>query len=188
MPCGLGDHAADPRPRGSRLCTTTVVLVLRITTEVRDQMFAHAIAELPNEACGMFSVHDGLDLVDYFHGMRNTRASGTVFALDGQEMLDLERQVERAGRSLVGVMHSHTQTSAYPSPTDVRDSAGFDPFGTFRHVIVSLRHAEPALRCFTIEGDTITELPVVVTDGDDGVQNEGGSIAMAAVMSLPTRE
>ncbi|MBT5753849.1 MAG: hypothetical protein HOI41_02660, partial [Acidimicrobiaceae bacterium] len=48
--------------------------------------------------------------------------------------------------------------------------------------------AEPALRCFTIEGDTITELPVVVTDGDDGVHNEGGSIAMAAVMSLPTRE
>ena len=118
MPCGPGDHAADPRPRGSRLCTTTVVLVLRITTEVRDQMFAHAIAELPNEACGMFSVHDGLDLVDYFHGMRNTRASGTVFALDGQEMLDLERQVERAGRSLVGVMHSHTQTSAYPSLTN----------------------------------------------------------------------
>lgn len=136
----------------------------------------------------MFSTHNSHDLVDYFHAMGNALASAKVFALDGQEMLDLERQVEGSGRSLIGVMHSHTETSAYPSPTDIRDSASFDPFGTFRHVIVSLRHAEPALRCFTIDGDVVTELPVVVTNGDDGIQDEGGAIAMAAVMPLTTAE
>lgn len=107
-----------------------------------------------------------------------------VFALDAQQMLDLERDVEAAGRTLVGVMHSHTETSAFPSPTDVRDSAGFDPFGTFRQVIVSLRHAEPVLRCFTIDGDEITEVPVVVTDGHDDTQDQGGAVAGAAVMPL----
>lgn len=158
--------------------------MLQITPQVRDEMFAHAIAELPNEACGMFSTRSGVALVDYFHPMRNTKASPTVFALDGQQMLDLERSVEESGRVLVGVMHSHTETSAYPSPTDVRDSAGFDPFGTFRQVIVSLRDAEPVLRCFTIDGEEITEVPVVVGDGDDDLQDEGGAVAVAAVMPL----
>jgi proteasome lid subunit RPN8/RPN11 len=151
-------------------------------------MFAHAIGEQPNEACGMFSTNAGVELIDYFHPMRNTKVSPKVFALDGQQMLDLERDVDDAGRLLVGVMHSHTETTAYPSPTDVRDSAGFDPFGTFRHIIVSLRHAEPVLRCFTIKGEVITELPVVVTSGDDEFQDEGGVVALAAVMSLPSAD
>ena len=64
-------------------------VVLRITPQVRDEMFAHAIAELPNEACGMFSTQNGVALVDYFHPMRNAAESPTVFVLDGQEMLDV---------------------------------------------------------------------------------------------------
>jgi proteasome lid subunit RPN8/RPN11 len=151
-------------------------------------MFAHAIAEQPNEACGMFSTHAGVELIDYFHPMRNTKVSPTVFALDGQQMLDLERDIDGAGRILVGVMHSHTETTAYPSPTDVSDSAVFDPFGSFRHVIVSLRQAEPVLRCFTIDGEAIVELQVEVTSGDDDFQDEGGAVAVAAVMPLPSAD
>ena len=75
------------------------------------------IAEIPNEACGMFSTQAGVELIDYFHPMRNTKVSPAVFALDGQQMLELERDVEDAGRVLIGVMHSHTETTAYPSPT-----------------------------------------------------------------------
>jgi len=151
-------------------------------------MFAHALACMPNEACGMFSVRDGVSLIDVFHPMQNAAASALIFELDGQEMLDLETTVESTGRRLAGVMHSHTATSAYPSPTDVRDIGRFDPFGTFQHVIVSLRHAEPVLRCFTIKADQITEVPVVVGDGDDDLQDEGGAVAIAAVMALPRRE
>jgi len=131
-----------------------------MTAEVRDHMFAHAMAELPNEACGMFSVPCGVSLVDEFHPVANIAASATLFALDGKEMLDLENRVESASRQLVGVMHSHTKTDAYPSPTDVRDAGRFDPFGTFHHVIVSLQGVEPVLRCFTISGAEITEIPV----------------------------
>ena len=158
--------------------------MLRITPDVRDQMFAHALVGLPDEACGMFSSSSGIDLVDYFHPMLNAAKSSAVFALDGQEMLDLERNVEGVGRELVGVMHSHIDTSAYPSPTDVHDSATFDPLGSFCHVIVSLRHAEPVLRCFRIAGEEIIELPVVVTDGDNDLQDEGGSVAVAAAVPL----
>lgn len=151
-------------------------------------MFAHALAERPHEACGMFSTREGVDLIDYFHPMRNAASSAKLFALDGQELLDLERSCDESGRELVGVMHSHTDTSAYPSPTDVRDSARFDPLGMFRHVIVSLRDGQPVLRCFTITGDDIVELPVVVTSGEDHEQDSGGSVAVAAVMRLPVSD
>ena len=61
---------------------------------------------------------------------------------------------------LVGVMHSHTHTQAYPSPTDVADAARFDPLGTWVFVIVSLEHPDPELRAFRILDDAITEVPV----------------------------
>lgn len=147
-------------------------------------MFAHAIAGLPNEACGMFSGQGKGEIVDAFHPMRNAADSATLFALDGQELLDLERSIDTAGRSIVGVMHSHTTTSAYPSPTDVSDSARFDPSGLFHHMIVSLRDAEPSLRCYTILGDDINEVPVEIFDGEPDVHDDSGT-AVAAVMQLP---
>lgn len=52
-------------------------------------------------------------------------------------------------------------------------------------LLVSLRHAEPVLRCHTIAEGAITELPVVIGDGDDDLGDEGGSVAVAAVMPLP---
>ena len=54
------------------------------------------------------------------------------------------------GWQIVGVMHSHTHTTAYPSPTDVSDASAFDPFGGFRYVIVSLKDATPVLRNYRI--------------------------------------
>ena len=179
---------ADASGTASKLAT--VLCVLRVTPDVRDAMFVHALSQAPLEACGMISTHRDLALVDYFHPMRNAAKSATLFELDGQEMLDLERGIDETNRSLIGVMHSHTTTSAYPSPTDVRDAANFDPMGTFHHLIVSLRHPEPALRCYLISGETITEVPVVVTDGDDddGQSGDGAVAAQAAVMPFPRTE
>lgn len=162
--------------------------MLRITAEVRDHMFAHAIQALPNEACGMVSRQASADLVDLFHPVRNAAESETVFVLDGQELLNLERQIDESDRKLVGVVHSHTQTTAYPSPTDIRDVGRFDPSGVFCHLIVSLRAAEPAVRCYTIDGENISELPIVIAQDNDDSQDEGGAVAAAAVMQLPTRE
>ena len=161
---------------------------MRMTPEVRTEMLAHAIRGLPNEACGMFSTTTGVQLVDYFHPMRNAAESAKVFVLDPHEMLDLEKAVEGTGRRLAGVMHSHTSTSPYPSPTDMADSARFDPFGTMLHVIVSLQHGDPVLRCYRIASGEITEVPVVLTDGDDDLRDDGGVVAMAAVMPRPNAD
>ncbi len=132
----------------------------------------------------MISRRSGDDIVDRFHAMRNAADSPMLFALDGQEMLDLERLVEDDDRTLVGVMHSHIDTSPYPSPTDVRDIGRFDPFGAFHHVIASLRHAEPVLRSFTILGSAITEEPICVV-APDLVAGDEPPIAIAARLPQP---
>ena len=77
--------------------------------------------------------------------------------------MSVEEAAERQGLAIIGVMHSHTHTTNYPSPTDVADAARFDPFGVWHFIIVSLKHADPSLRCYKILGETITEETVTIT-------------------------
>jgi proteasome lid subunit RPN8/RPN11 len=136
--------------------------VLEITDEVHRSMLVHSLEGLPDEACGLFASDPLSGRVVRFFPMTNAAASSQIYRLDGREMLAAEAEADEAGLTIAGVMHSHTHTSAYPSPTDVRDAATFDPFGAWVFVIVSLKHPEPAVRAFRIVGETITEEQVVV--------------------------
>jgi proteasome lid subunit RPN8/RPN11 len=142
---------------------------LRISGDVHAAMVSHALAGVPYEACGLFAgaVEDQAEgpSVDRFFPMRNAAESRTLYLLDGHEHLDVENTVDEAGAVLVGVMHSHTHTQAYPSPTDVADAARFDPLGTWVFVIVSLEHPDPGLRAFRILDGAITEVPVEEVPG-----------------------
>jgi proteasome lid subunit RPN8/RPN11 len=130
---------------------------------IHAEMVGHAILSLPDEACGLFAGPFGGDRVERFFPMANTAKSSQIYTLDGQEMMDVERTADDAGIAVMGVMHSHTHTTNYPSPTDVADAARFDPFGAWRFVIVSLKHPDPSLRSYRILDGEITEEPVTVT-------------------------
>jgi proteasome lid subunit RPN8/RPN11 len=138
--------------------------VLALTATVHTQMLAHAIAGLPNEACGLFAGPLGSLTVDRFHPLINVAASSQIYQLDGQQMLEVETATDADSRQVLGVMHSHTHTSAYPSPTDVADAATFDPFGAWHFVIVSLKHADPVLRSFRIADGEVAEETVTLAD------------------------
>ncbi len=128
-------------------------------------MVAHAIRGLPNEACGLFAGPYGGDDVVRFFPMRNAAESSTIYELDGAEMIQVEKTADDAGIAVIGVMHSHTHSTNYPSPTDVADAARFDPFGAWRFVIVSLKHPEASLRSYRILDGEITEEAVEIIDG-----------------------
>jgi proteasome lid subunit RPN8/RPN11 len=136
--------------------------MLHLTADVRGAMVAHALRGLPHEACGLFSGPAGDPVATVFHPMTNIAASSELYQLDGVEMMGVERRVDDAGHQILGVMHSHTHTSAYPSPTDVRDASAFDPFGAFHYVIVSLKHADPVLRSYRIVDGEIAEERLLV--------------------------
>ena len=142
---------------------------LRISGDVHAAMVAHALAGVPYEACGLFAGSEDDQAegpsVDRFFPMRNAAESRKIYRLDGHEHLDVENTVDEAGAVLVGVMHSHTHTQAYPSPTDVADAARFDPFGAWVFIIVSLKHPDPVLRAYRILDGGVTEVRVVVDGG-----------------------
>jgi proteasome lid subunit RPN8/RPN11 len=139
--------------------------VLEIPTAVHAEMIGHAILGLPDEACGLFAGAFGGDRVERFFSMRNAAASSQIYELDAQEMMDVERTADDAGIAVIGVMHSHTHTTNYPSPTDVADAARFDPFGAWRFIIVSLKHADPSLRSYHILDGEVTEETVRIVSG-----------------------
>ena len=68
-------------------------------------------------------------------------------------LLRADRDADGRGLEIVGVMHSHTHTEAYPSPTDVAQA----PDPSWHYVIVSLKRAEAVLRSYRIVEGAISE-------------------------------
>jgi proteasome lid subunit RPN8/RPN11 len=123
---------------------------------LHDEMVAHALTGFPLEACGLL-VGEPSGVLHSFHPVTNAAASSKLYTVDPRDMLKVDMAAEDAGLAVIGVMHSHTHTDPYPSPTDVEDAARFDPFGSWRFVIVSLQHPDPSLRAYRILDGRITE-------------------------------
>ena len=123
-------------------------------------MLAAAYDGLPDEACGLFAGDPETGRVDVFYECRNVAESAKLYTIDGRDHLRADRDAEDRGIEIIGVMHSHTHTDAYPSPTDV-DQA---PDPSWHYVIVSLRLSEPVLRSYRIVDGEIQEEAVTVAD------------------------
>ena len=136
--------------------------MLELPRDAYDLMVAHALDERPNEACGLIVGKFGSDRVERFVPLRNAAASPVFYEIDPSDWAAAEDAADRAGLAILGVVHSHTTTSAYPSPTDVRQAGITDPFSVLRYLILSLKFPEPALRCFRIADEQIQEEPLRV--------------------------
>ncbi len=138
--------------------------VLRIARSAHLQMLAHAITGLPNEACGLLGGRPGAGLVEAFVPTRNVDDSTKTYSIGPDGFQAAEAVFDPLGLDVVGVMHSHTHTDPYPSPTDV--AAADNPFLLgWQYVIVSLRDTEPMLRSWLLDEGTIVEVPVEITEG-----------------------
>jgi proteasome lid subunit RPN8/RPN11 len=125
------------------------------------EMLALAYDELPNEACGLLGGDPATGRVDTFYPCRNAAESSRIYTVDPKDHLRADRDAEDRGLELIGVMHSHTHTDAYPSPTDVE--AAIDP--NWHYVIVSLKYGDPVLRSYQIRDGNISEELVVAETG-----------------------
>ena len=132
--------------------------MLRLSEATYQQMIGHTYDGLPLEACGLFAGEALTARVDVFYPCGNTAGSSKLYTIDPKDHLRADRDADDRGLEILGVMHSHTHTVAYPSPTDVAQA----PDPTWHYVIVSLREPEPVLRSYRIVDGTITEEPVVV--------------------------
>jgi proteasome lid subunit RPN8/RPN11 len=86
-----------------------------VPSEVRAALVAHALAEDPNEACGLVILKDGV--AERYEPARNAAASPYRFELDANPELWF---LEDDGYELA-VFHSHLSSPARPSRTDVEN-------------------------------------------------------------------
>jgi proteasome lid subunit RPN8/RPN11 len=130
--------------------------VLRLTDATHLEIVAHALDDIPMEACGLLAGRPGDDKVALVYRCRNAAESSRLYELDPLDHLKADRDAESRGLEIIGVYHSHTHTDSYPSPTDVAQA----PDPGWHYVIVSLKDAEPVLRSFGIVDGAIAEEPV----------------------------
>ncbi|MHB8438131.1 MAG: M67 family metallopeptidase [Acidimicrobiales bacterium] len=136
--------------------------MLRLPVALHARIVAHCLAGLPDEACGLIAgpPGDGQGTVALFFPTRNSARSAKLYTVDPKDHLHADREAEAAGLEIIGVVHSHTHTDAYPSPTDITQA----PDPGWHYVIVSLRHPEASMRSFRIEAGSVSEESVLLVD------------------------
>jgi proteasome lid subunit RPN8/RPN11 len=118
----------------------------------------HGLRAFPNEACGLLAGRDGVP--SKFLAMSNLDASPVSYRLDAREQLQAFERIEDEGLELVGIVHTHTHSEAYPSETDV--NLAFYPDAAY--LIMSLTDRDrPELRAFRIVDEAITEEELRIT-------------------------
>lgn len=142
--------------------------MLHLPADAHAAMLAHALDCFPLESCGLIAGSPGSvgspgepARVDWFVPCDNIAASSKVYTLDPRQHLAADRRAEDEGGQIIGVVHSHTHTEPYPSPTDV--ATAIDP--QWHYLIISLRDDEPMLRSWRIVDNEVTEEPVVIVAG-----------------------
>jgi [CysO sulfur-carrier protein]-S-L-cysteine hydrolase len=132
--------------------------VLELPQSVVDEIVALGVEEYPYESCGLLAGPPGGDVVTRFYPCRNAAESARVYTVDPGDHLRAERDAEARGWEILGVVHSHTHTAAFPSPTDVAQA----PDPAWHYAIVSLQHDQPSLRSYRLVGETVTEEPITI--------------------------
>ena len=131
--------------------------LLTVTAQVLQQIGEHAISCYPEEACGLLVGRSATSEVVEFHPCENITHSAKVYTINPKQHLVIERNAEDAGFDVVGVVHSHTHTEAYPSSTDVAQA----PDPGWHYMIVTLKRGVPEPRNFRIIDGVISETEII---------------------------
>jgi len=130
---------------------------MKLPRPLAEEIIAHAIADLPNECCGMIS-GAGREATKV-HRAANSEGSPFMYVMDPLEQLRIMDAIDESGDDLLAIYHSHTRSAAYPSRTDVE--LAFFPETLYLIVSIADRDA-PVIRAFRLsrgapEGEQIAE-------------------------------
>jgi proteasome lid subunit RPN8/RPN11 len=138
-------------------------VVIEISRAAYAQMVGVALDAYPLEACGLIAGPPGADggagdRAPVFYPCTNIAESARVYTIDPMDHLRAERDADDRDLEINGVVHSHTHSEPYPSPTDVASA----PDPSWHYVIISLKREAPEVRSYRIVGGTISEEPVTI--------------------------
>jgi proteasome lid subunit RPN8/RPN11 len=128
---------------------------VRIGDRIMRELIAHARAEAPNECCGVVGCVDGL--ATNFYRARNRFESPMRFEIHPTDLYEIYERTEARGER-PAVYHSHPNTEAYPSQTDVNLARWWPGI---HWLICSLAEEEPVVRAFRIDDGAVEEVDLV---------------------------
>ena len=128
-----------------------------------NQILEQSRAEYPDEACGVILGPIGADAPTRLKPMINAAHSPTFYEFDPKDLLALYREVDDNDEEIVVIYHSHTETEAYPSRTDIAYAG--EP-GAHYVLVSTLEEIAPAreFRSYRIIDGVVTEEPVTILD------------------------
>jgi [CysO sulfur-carrier protein]-S-L-cysteine hydrolase len=119
------------------------------------KVIKHMVEGFPLEACGLLlgKVDENFiptgELVKFWPCI-NAAQSARIYEINSIDQLKASRYCDDNDLSIVGVVHSHTHSRAYPSPTDINLSIDEN----WLYAIVSLEQDETVMNSFQIKKDT----------------------------------
>ena len=138
-----------------------------LPASIREAIVAHALADDPNEACGLVigdrpAAERGVAL--RYEPAHNKAASPYRYEIDPDDLYPLTVAADDADETFWAIVHSHTHTPAVPSPTDV--GLAFYPDALYILVSLAPDQADPALggpgvRAWRIVDGAVHEVAIV---------------------------
>jgi proteasome lid subunit RPN8/RPN11 len=126
---------------------------MKIAKQIVDRILAHARDAYPNESCGILAGRDSVPT--HIYQVKNTDPNpSTRYFMDEKELIWVFKNMRPNGLELVAIYHSHPETQAYPSPTDVKLAYYPEAY----YILTSLQDPQnPIIRAYRIQDGKIAE-------------------------------
>ncbi len=125
-----------------------------------DQIIDHARETYPEECCGLIAGNGGTP--SHIYRLKNTAETPTTrYLIDPQQQIWAFKNMRHNGMDLVAIYHSHPESEAYPSQTDL--SLAYYPEAVY--LLATLRDLNrPAVRAYRIVDGRISEIDLKISD------------------------
>jgi proteasome lid subunit RPN8/RPN11 len=117
---------------------------LQLPRRFEEEMIAQALAELPNECCGLLAgvLEAGVGRVTHRYPLVNAAASPREYLSQPESMFAAYKDMRLQELDLLAIYHSHPTSQAIPSSTDLERNFSSEVV----HLIISLKNATPCIR------------------------------------------
>lgn len=135
---------------------------LRIPRPIFEELIAHALAERPNECCGLLSglIVDDVGEVRAIHPLVNELQSPTEFASEPRGLFAAMKAMRASDTEILAVYHSHPTSPPVPSRRDLERNYSEQVI----NLIVGLAGPVPVLRGWWLTAESYREAEWSVVD------------------------